>query len=100
MKLMLLTLWEEFATNQGKEITSLLETRHFQIIIVKRVDFTAFNGVSLFSRFDAMFEVDPAHTTFESLKKWRDDSIDLFKRFIGLKAYKDALNALPKVKTF
>ncbi|VFQ63451.1 unnamed protein product [Cuscuta campestris] len=57
-------------------------------------------SVSLSSRFDAMFEVDPAHTTFESLKKWRDDSIDLFKRFIGLKAYKDALNALPKVKTF
>ncbi|VFQ63453.1 unnamed protein product [Cuscuta campestris] len=54
-------------------------------------------GVSLYSRFHSMFEVDPAHTTFESLKKWRDDSIDLFKRFIGLKAYKDALNALPKI---
>ncbi|VFQ64061.1 unnamed protein product [Cuscuta campestris] len=57
-------------------------------------------SVSLSSRFDAMFEVHPAHTTFESLKKWRDDSIDLFKRVIGLKAYKDALIALPKVKTF
>ncbi|VFQ94510.1 unnamed protein product [Cuscuta campestris] len=54
-------------------------------------------SVSLSSRFDEMFEVDTAHTTFESLKKWRDDSIDLFKRFIGLKAYKDALNALPKM---
>ncbi|VFQ64062.1 unnamed protein product [Cuscuta campestris] len=83
--------------NNLKEIAGGVISQSQAVLVASRKSLTR---VFLSSRFDAMFEVDPAHTTFESLKKWRDDSIDLFKRVIGLKAYKDALIALPKVKTF
>ncbi|VFR01770.1 unnamed protein product [Cuscuta campestris] len=94
MKPMLLTLWGDFAIYQGKEIICVLDSGRFPIFLGKRVIVNNFNGVSLSTRFDSMFEVNPTNSKSESLKKWRDDSIDLLKRYINLKTYKNALIAL------
>ncbi|VFR03175.1 unnamed protein product [Cuscuta campestris] len=94
MKPMLLTLWEDFAIYQGKELMSVLDSGRFPIILGKRVIVNNFNGVSLCTRSDSIFEVNPTNPRSESLKKWRDESIDLMKRYIDLKTYKHALIAL------
>lgn len=94
MKPMLLTLWGDFAIYQGKQIISVLDSGRFPIILGKRVIVNNFNGVSLSTRFDSIFEVNPTNSKSETLKKWRDDSIDLLKRYIDLKTYKNALIAL------
>ncbi|VFR02623.1 unnamed protein product [Cuscuta campestris] len=48
MKPVVLTLWEEFPMNQGRDITSLLESGRHPIILGKRVTVTPFNGRVLF----------------------------------------------------
>ncbi|VFQ89798.1 unnamed protein product [Cuscuta campestris] len=45
MKPFVLTLWEDFAMNQGWDITSLLESGRHPIILGKRVTVTPFNGL-------------------------------------------------------
>ncbi|VFQ73325.1 unnamed protein product [Cuscuta campestris] len=94
MKPMLLTLWEDFAIYQGKELMSVLDCGRFPIILGKRVIVNNFNGVSLCAQSDSIFEVNPTNPRSESLKRWRDESIDLMKRYIDLKTYKHALIAL------
>ncbi|VFQ89797.1 unnamed protein product [Cuscuta campestris] len=44
MKPVVLTLWEDFTMNQGRDITSLLESGRHPIILGKRVTVTPFNG--------------------------------------------------------
>lgn len=104
MEPILLTVWEDFAINQGREITSLLESGRHPLILGKRVTVTPFNGVSLSTRYDSLLEVNPSDPICEQLKKWRDESLELIESYIETKAYKNALISLayppgrPKVR--
>ncbi|VFQ85682.1 unnamed protein product [Cuscuta campestris] len=94
MKPVVLTLWEDFTMNQGRDITHLLESGRHPIILGKRVTVTPFNGVSLSTRYDSVFEGNPSDPTCDRLRKWRDESLELIKNYIETKAYKNALIAL------
>ncbi|RAL48783.1 hypothetical protein DM860_001103 [Cuscuta australis] len=53
-----------------------------------------FAGVSLSTRYDSAFEVNPSDPTWERWKKWRDESLKLINNYIEIKAYKNSLIAL------
>ncbi|VFQ95788.1 unnamed protein product [Cuscuta campestris] len=79
---------------RSRDITSLLESGRHPIILGKRVTVTPFNGVSLSTRYDSVFEVNHSDPTWDRLRKWRDESLELMKNNIEAKAYKNAVIAL------
>ncbi|XP_027177660.1 uncharacterized protein LOC113776798 [Coffea eugenioides] len=64
----LLSLWDDFLTNEGQQLLSNLHS--YPVIIARRIKVNNYNGVALGTWFDSVILVDPPVQEARELKNW------------------------------
>ncbi|CAA0841939.1 Unknown protein [Striga hermonthica] len=92
-KPMILTLWNEFAKEEGAQLASTLPTGN--IIVAMRVRVTTFNLLSVTTTYQSNIMINPPMAEAATLKQWYLKHKDEVSHLLELKVYKDPEFLLP-----